>query len=106
MSRGLQLYKSYSFKDKDPVIDKLRTVISDESASYKLIHETSGVATTTLYNWFDGDTKRPQFATIMAVVRALGYDMQIVREEKTARSRIQIIDPPRKRGAATAPAAH
>src|SRR5262245_13850439 len=96
MTRGLNLYKSYNFKDKDPIIDKIRTVVQDESASYKYIHETSGVASSTLHNWFDGDTKRPQFATIMAVVRALGYDMQIVREEKTARSRIQIIDPPRK----------
>jgi DNA-binding phage protein len=98
--RTLNLYKSYSFRDKDPIIDKIRTVIQDESASYKEIHEASGVATTTLYQWFDGETKRPQFATIMAVVRALGYDMQIVREEKTARAKITVLDPPRKRAAA------
>ena len=102
--RTLNLYKSYNFKDKDPIIDKIRTVISDESASYKEIHEASGVSTTTLYQWFDGETRRPQFATIMAVVRALGYDMQIVREEKTARGRIEIIDPPRKKPAVQAAA--
>jgi DNA-binding phage protein len=102
MSKGLNLYRSYSFRDKDPIIDRLRTVIQDESASYKEIHENSGVATNTLYQWFDGETKRPQFATIMAVVRALGYDMQIVREEKTARAKITVLDPPRKRAASVA----
>ena len=75
---GLKLYKSYSFRDKDPVIDRIRTIFEDQHVKYKTMEEESGVNAGTLYNWFRGPTKRPQFATIMAVVRALGYDVQIV----------------------------
>lgn len=95
---SLKLYKSYSFKDKDPVIDRLRTVIQDESATYKEIHENSGVSVTTLYNWFSGTTLRPQYASIMAVVRALGYDMQIVKADTTAKSKIIILERKRRAG--------
>lgn len=94
---SLKLYKSYSFRDKDPIIDKLRTVIQDEGASYKDICEDSGVSGTTLYNWFSGTTLRPQFASIMAVTRALGYDLQVVKSDTTARSRIIILDQHRKK---------
>ena len=94
---GLKLYKSYSFKDKDPIIDKLRTVIQDESASYKEITEASGVSGTTLYNWFSGTTLRPQFASIMAVTRALGYDLQVVKSDTSARSKIIVLDRARRK---------
>jgi transcriptional regulator with XRE-family HTH domain len=88
--RTINAYKSYSFKDKDPVIDRLRTIIQDESVSYAEIHAMSGVTQTTLWNWFSGSTKRPQFATVMAVARSLGYDMQIVKADTTGRSRVII----------------
>lgn len=79
----IQLYKSYSFKDKDPVIDELRTLVKDSGASYKDIHEESGVSATTLSNWFQGETRRPQYATIMAVARSLGYDYKLVKLGKS-----------------------
>lgn len=72
-------YKSYSFVDKDPIIDRMRTIVDDESDSYKDVHLRSGVSTSTLHNWFKGGTKRPQFATIMAVARSLGYDMNLTK---------------------------
>lgn len=75
----LNLYKTYSFKDKDPAIDQLRTVVQKEKASYKDIFESSGVSVSTIYNWFDGPTRRPQHATIMAVARALGHDYKLVK---------------------------
>jgi DNA-binding phage protein len=75
-------YGSYSFIDKDPIIDKLRTLVKDVNLSYGKIHEESGVSVSTMYNWFHGDTKRPQFATCMAVVRACGYDLEIVRRRE------------------------
>jgi DNA-binding phage protein len=77
--RTMVTYRSYSFLTKDPIIDQVRTIVQDEGETYVKIHEMSGVATTTLYNWFNGETRRPQFASIMAVVRALGYDMQLTR---------------------------
>jgi DNA-binding phage protein len=73
-----KLYTSYSFIEKDPIIDKLRTVVSDQHAKYSTIEKDSGVSSTTLHNWFKGDTKRPQFATVMAVARALGHDLELV----------------------------
>lgn len=73
MSSTLKLYKSYSFRDKDPVIDTMRTMIADEKVSYAEVSEQSGVSHTTLYNWFNGKTKRPQYATVMAVAGSLGY---------------------------------
>jgi DNA-binding phage protein len=76
---SLKLYKSYNFVDKDPVIDRMRTILKKEGQSYKEIHENSGVSVTTMYNWFDGKTRRPQYATVMAVVRALGYRQNFVK---------------------------
>jgi transcriptional regulator with XRE-family HTH domain len=77
----LKLYKSYSFRDKDPVIDKLRTIISDEGKSYTEIAVNSGVSRTTLRQWFHGKTQRPQHATVMAVARSMGYDMDFVKRD-------------------------
>jgi DNA-binding phage protein len=65
-----KLYKTYAFKDKDPIIDHLRTPVNGKS--YSKLSADSGVSTTTLSNWFYGATKRPQFATIAAVARAIG----------------------------------
>jgi hypothetical protein len=71
-------YKSYSFVDKDPIIDEVRTMVSDSGASYKWIEDHSGVTTATLYAWFSGKTRKPQAATINAVARALGYKLGFV----------------------------
>jgi len=81
MAKGpLRLYNSYNFVDKDPVIDKVRTLIKREGWSPKDIHEKSGVSPTTLHNWFEGKTKRPQYCTIMAVVSAMGYRQAFVKK--------------------------
>ena len=70
--RGFITYKSYLFREKDPVIDALRTAVSDSGKSYLGVQNDSGVSATTVHNWFHGKTKRPQFATVTAVARALG----------------------------------
>lgn len=67
----LKPYKSYNFRTKDPVIGVLQTVRDDRKVSYETIHNDSGVSVTTLYNWFHGKTRRPQFATVAAVSRAM-----------------------------------
>jgi len=76
---ALKLYTSYNFTDKDPVIDKVRTLVNREGLSYKEIHEKSGVTISTMYAWFEGKTRRPQYATVMAVVHALGYRTQFIK---------------------------
>ena len=80
-------YKSYNFKEKDPIIDQLRTIIQDEGASYKQLSVASGVSTSCLYGWFNGATRRPQHAPVMAIVRALGYDYRLVKDTKVVKLR-------------------
>lgn len=77
-------YISYSFRstEKDPVIDRMRTLLADENVSYEDVHVKSGVSKNTLYQWFDGKTRRPQYATVMAVARSLGYDMVLTKTNK------------------------
>lgn len=70
--RGFVVYKSYLFKEKDPVIDAMRTAVEDSKESYSEISDASGVSASTMYNWFHGNVRRPQFATTTAVVLALG----------------------------------
>jgi transcriptional regulator with XRE-family HTH domain len=64
--KGLKLYKSYSFRDKDPIIDAMRTAIADTGDSLAKVSERSGVSAGTMGNWFNGRTRRPQFATVAA----------------------------------------
>jgi transcriptional regulator with XRE-family HTH domain len=44
------------------------------------IANKSGVTTNTLRNWFGGPTKRPQHATIAAVISVLGYHVVFVKK--------------------------
>jgi hypothetical protein len=68
------IYRTYRWITKDPIIDAIRTVVkSDEHLKNSQVHALSGVATATLDNWFDGETRKPQNSTICAVSTALGY---------------------------------
>jgi len=81
-NRGaLQIYRSYNFINKDPAIDKMRTIVADEGVNEAQLHVLSGVSTTTFANWFRGDTKRPQHATLAAAAGALGYDWELVKKK-------------------------
>jgi hypothetical protein len=75
-------YKSYNFIDKDPMIDEIRTIVENSGATYRWVHENSNVATATLSAWFDGKTRRPQAATMNAVLRSLGFKLGVVEYEK------------------------
>jgi hypothetical protein len=75
-------YKSYNFVDKDPMIDEIRTVVEKSGASYKWVNQESGVSTNTISKWFDGSTRRPQAATMNAVLRSLGYKLGVVEDHK------------------------
>jgi len=80
-----KIYKSYLFRDKDPAIDELRTVMQQANGgklTNKHIHkveEAGGPAFGTMHEWFHGKTKRPQNATLEAAGRALGYKRVWVR---------------------------
>lgn len=74
----VNVYRTYQFVDKDPVIDQIKTMLEDNGLlqKQKIVHELSGVSQSTLHNWFKGGTKRPQHATIAAVSSSLGYEME------------------------------
>ena len=83
MARGfLRTYRTYSYIDKNPVIDRVRTLVNDEGLikKLKIVHEISGVATATLDNWFNGTTRNPQHGTIAAVITSLGYKEEFVKD--------------------------
>jgi len=77
----MHLYRSYVFKDKDPAIDKIRTIVQDEGVSEAQLHVLSNVSLTTFASWFRGDTKRPQHATLAAAASALGYDWTLQKSK-------------------------
>lgn len=72
------VYKTYSFTDKDPMIDTIRTVIADSGKTLKKISEDSGVNANTISKWLYGETKQPRAASANAVLRALGYKLEVV----------------------------
>lgn len=72
-------YKSYRFMDKDPIIDFMRTAVKDSGWSYQKLSEETGVSIGTFYNWFHGKTRKPQYATVMAVTRTLGYGVEFIK---------------------------
>jgi hypothetical protein len=71
-------YRTYRYKDKNPVIDKMRTIAQEEGMYSKkqrgLLHQISGLATSTIDGWFDGETRNPQHHTIAAFITSLGYE--------------------------------
>src|SRR5262245_13688272 len=66
------LYKSYVFKERDPILDAMAALRADAKISYQKIHEQGGPVATTMSAWETGKTKRPQHATIAAAASAMG----------------------------------
>lgn len=85
MTRTIGAYKSYNFRDKDPVIDIVRRIVELYAAEHDIkftvaMHKiaiASGVSYACMNQWFYGTTCRPQFATVQAVVRACGSNFTI-----------------------------
>lgn len=72
------VYKSYAFTDKDPMIDVVRTIIHDSGETLTKISADSGVNANTISRWLYGETRQPRAASINAVLRALGYKLEVV----------------------------
>ena len=71
---------TYKFRqdEKDPVIDAVHTAINDAGMKISDLHHKSGVAHSTINNWFDGPTRQPQHSKLAAVLGAAGYEFAIV----------------------------
>lgn len=77
--------RTYRFREneKDPIIDCIHTLMKDADQTVQSVHRIAGVSSTTLYNWFDGPTRRPQFATASAVLRAIGYELGLIKSTRS-----------------------
>ncbi len=75
----MPIYKSYVFKDKDPAIDEMRTLVEQHygmrvnGRMLREIADGGGPSSTCMRGWFFGATKRPQNATLEAAGREMGY---------------------------------
>lgn len=89
--------RAYKFGDneKDPIIDRVRTILDDEGVSIYDCHKQGGPSTSTLYNWFEGSTRRPQYATICATLRSVGYDFVLQKVDKHVNGKPWDAEPPR-----------
>ena len=69
-------YSAYRFRkdEQDPIVDQLKTIFADASVTVNKAAEEAGVSPQTLSNWWNGKTRRPQFATCAAFARSRGYD--------------------------------
>jgi hypothetical protein len=86
-STSFGYYPDYKFIDHDPVLDAIDTLRSEAGrdggpVTTQYIVTRSGVSATTLHNWYKRKTKRPQFATVKAVVRALGGEVAVVYKDR------------------------
>jgi hypothetical protein len=88
------LYKTYLFKNKDPVIDVLRSALQLEADTQGIkfgkamgwASKQSGVTYQTLHNWFFGPTRCPKYCCVAAVANALRASWQIgVRKPNTTK---------------------
>jgi len=75
----MKTYSAYRFREKDPVIDEVRTLVEEHfgrrvnGKDFGAVKESGGPAAGTMASWFFGKTRRPQSATIEAAGRAIGY---------------------------------
>jgi len=73
MAEGpLHVIKSYNFTDKDPAVDYLRAPFEENSMTVNAFAISAGVAPSTVSNIFYGKTRKPQFATMVRIARAIG----------------------------------
>jgi hypothetical protein len=77
------VYPAYLFVDHDPILDQIDTVIADAGLDLTAVAGKSHVSPTTLYNWSIRKTRRPQFASVAAVVRACGGEIIVQYRGKT-----------------------
>jgi len=81
--RSTKPKSDYRFIDKDPIVDILRTMIGGKQprGTIERLAAEARLSPSTITKLFYGDTKRPQNMTVDALLRAMGYERQIVRKE-------------------------
>jgi transcriptional regulator with XRE-family HTH domain len=78
---SLWLQRSYSFVDKDPEVDRFRTLWQKEHIKETELAVLAGCAASTVHNMFGGKTKKPQHATFAKLAGAMGYKYTLQRDD-------------------------
>lgn len=78
---SIPLYKTYLFKNKDPMIFQISKVMKENKISIRAASNDSGVTESCINGWLYGATRRPQFATLKAVAKAIGCDISPSEKE-------------------------
>lgn len=78
----LNVYATYSFTNKDPIIDRMRTAIQDKFGRLDKtvllgISEASGVSVGAYDGWFFKKTRQPRYSTLQATAVAIGGSIDI-----------------------------
>lgn len=81
-SGTLWLRRSYNFIDKDPEIDRFRTLRQKDHLKDNDLAVCAGLANSTVKAMFGGKTRKPQHATFAKMAGAMGYKYELVRADK------------------------
>lgn len=81
-SGSLWLRRSYNFIDKDPEIDRFRTLWQRHHIKEADLAVLAGLSDGTVKNMFGGQTRRPAHSTFAKMAGALGYSYELVQEHK------------------------
>lgn len=84
--RTINIYKAYNFRDKDPQIDELRTLLEKKYGrriDYSMLqdtHDEGGPSVGCMAGWFMKDTRSPRNDTLESAGRANGFKRKWVRD--------------------------
>lgn len=84
--RGIVKYNAYNFRDKDPQIDELRTLLEQKygrRVDYSMLQDTrdeGGPSVGCMAGWFFKDTRSPKNDTLESAGRANGFRRKWVRD--------------------------
>lgn len=72
--------KGFGFTGRSPVLGAFTDELvskrkMDDEFSLKAFEEAKAVSTTTVYNWINGKTRRPQFDKVAGAMHVLGLDV-------------------------------
>jgi transcriptional regulator with XRE-family HTH domain len=79
----LWLHRSYNNVEKNPEIDRARTLIRQETKlKEKDLAVIAGLAGSTVQNMFGGKTRDPRGSTFTKLYAAIGFKLEPVRDHK------------------------
>lgn len=62
------------------IFEELKDILYEYNS--QSVAESAGVATSTIYFWLDGQTRKPRLDTIVKVAAAVGYELRLVKVGK------------------------